>query len=206
MENKENKIVIAQEMVNNEGVFNIYTADKQTDQLSTRLKAMDGIGKAIKTALVQGINSDYDTIPGTNKPTLLQPGARKIGLLFGLVPEYQILSKEVDYNKKWTKTGKTKDGGYYNMEISGHFEYEVLTTLKTANGTIVSTGVGSCCNRENGKSDMPANSILKMAKKRSFIDAILGIADLSSVFTQDMEEIKKTQATSAAYTSYTRKY
>lgn len=191
----DNKLTVnkVNEIVKNEkGVFDLYTADQHTTEITNRVTAMKGIGDAIKAALVEGINNDYSTIPGTNKPTLLQPGARKVALLFGLVPEYIITHKDVNYDTKWVNKVKSKDGNYYNFEISGHFEYEITVYLRTNKGTTVSVGVGSCCNREKGKSDMPANSILKMAKKRAFVDAVLGIADLASVFTQDLEDINKT--------------
>ena len=33
------------------------------------------------------------------------------------------------------------------------------------------------------------NTILKMAKKRAFVDAILQVASLSEIFTQDLEDL-----------------
>lgn len=207
--NKKLTVSEANAVVKNEkGVFDVYTADKHTAEITTRVGAMKGIGEAIKAALVQGIDSDYAVIPGTNKPTLLQPGARKVALLFGLIPEYIITQKEVNYDTVWTDKRFNKSTNSWNQtENIGHFEYEITANLRTANGQIIATGVGSCCNREKGKSEMPANSILKMAKKRAFVDAVLSIADLSATFTQDMEDIKKAPATNGSTTSgYTRKY
>ena len=36
-----------------------------------------------------------------------------------------------------------------------------------------------------------ANTVLKMAKKRSFIDAVLTVTGASRIFTQDLEDIKE---------------
>ena len=35
-----------------------------------------------------------------------------------------------------------------------------------------------------------ANTVLKMAKKRAQIDAVLTVASLSEIFTQDMEDLQ----------------
>lgn len=40
-----------------------------------------------KEALHEGINSDYATIPGTKKPTLLKAGAEKLNIWFNLIPD-----------------------------------------------------------------------------------------------------------------------
>ncbi len=40
---------------------------------------------------------DYGLIPGSKKPTLLQPGAQKLDNLFGLVPRYEIIQREEDW-------------------------------------------------------------------------------------------------------------
>lgn len=207
----EKKITLneANEIVKSEkGTFDLYTADKHTAELTTKVQAMRGIGEAIKSALVKGINNDFEVIPGTNKPTLLQPGARKVALLFGLIPEYTITEKNINYDVVWKdKKYNSTTKSWYQVEVAGHFEYELTATLKTAQGHTIATGVGYCCNREKGKNEMPANSILKMAKKRAFVDAVLSIADLSSVFTQDMEDIRKPQSVAPASTSgYQKRY
>lgn len=159
----------------------------------------------VKSTLKSG--QDYDTIPGTNKPTLLKPGAEKIGMLFGVNPEYDFLEKIEDYNNDF-------------------FAYDIRCTL-FKNGQPVSQGVGSCNSKEKKyrwvnvkESEIPShidkstlaqttdsygrtkykmenddvcslvNTILKMAKKRAFIDATLQLAALSEIFTQDVEDMK----------------
>ncbi len=53
------------------------------------------VQRAIRELMEDG--QDYGTVPGINKPTLLQPGAQKLDNLFGLVPRYSIESMEEDW-------------------------------------------------------------------------------------------------------------
>lgn len=151
---------------------------------------------------------DYDTIPGTQKPTLLKPGAEKTLMLLGLTSEYDVLEKVEDYDK-------------------GVFAYTVKCTL-SRNGHKVTEGLGSCNSKEdkyryrwvkaeeiphgidieslksrttkygnvqyridNDEIYSQVNTLLKMAKKRAQIDATLTVAALSEVFTQDLEDMRQ---------------
>ena len=163
---------------------------------------------------------DYGIIQGTQKPTLLKPGAEKICMMLGVNPEYEFLERTSEHEK-------------------GFFNYEIKCTLMK-NGFPMAQGVG-CCNSYEKKyrwinSDtvpvgvdpsmcdqftdkygktkykIPnpnicdlANTILKMAKKRAFIDAVLQVASLSEIFTQDLEDMKDfmNQEQSAAAASMT---
>ena len=159
----------------------------------------------VQKALKPG--QDHDTIPGTNKPTLLKPGAEKITMMFGVNPEYEFIERTADYKAEF-------------------FSYDVRCTL-FKNGAPVAQGVGSCNSKEKKyryinveEGDIPAhldkntvpfftdkwgkkkykienpnicdlvNTILKMAKKRAFVDATLQLASLSDVFTQDLEDLR----------------
>lgn len=119
-------------------------------------------------------NHDYGIIPGTNKPTLLKPGAEKIQMLFGVTSEYEVTERIQDYDK-------------------GFFAFTVRCTI-FKNGMKITEGVGHCNTREkkyvNQDPYTLANTCLKMAKKRAQIDATLTIASLSEVFTQDMEDLQ----------------
>lgn len=48
---------------------------------------------------------DYGKIPGTDKATLLKPGAERINAAYGLGAEYRVTEKEVDHDRevKWNK-------------------------------------------------------------------------------------------------------
>ena len=116
---------------------------------------------------------DYGRIPGCPKPTLLKPGAEKILMLMGLQSTYEIL----DSTRDWKE---------------GFFQYQVRCTLEK-NGIIITQGLGCCNSREKKyRSQDPYtidNTILKMAKKRSQVDASLTVASLSEIFTQDIEDV-----------------
>jgi hypothetical protein len=70
----------------------------------------------------------YGTIPGTNKPTLLKPGAEKLTFTFRLLPKFRI-----------TKTDLP----------NGHREYELVCELWHESGVFAGEGVGSCSTMES---------------------------------------------------------
>lgn len=118
-------------------------------------------------------NHDYGIVPGTDKPTLLKPGAEKILMMLGLRSEFEI----VDSTRDWGK---------------GFFQYQVRCKLYKGD-VLITEGLG-CCNTKEKKyrSQDPYtldNTILKMAKKRALIDATLLVASLSDIFTQDLEDM-----------------
>jgi hypothetical protein len=179
------------------------------------------IQDVMKSVMKEG--EHFGVIPGCgDKPTLLKPGAEKLGFTFRLSPSFII-----------TKT---------DMQ-NGHREYEVVCTLSHINtGQVWGQGVGSCSTMESkyryrgtevestgkqvpkaywdkrdaevlgGKeftaskvdgqwmicrkgekkeNDNPAdqyNTVLKMAKKRAHVDAMLTCTAASDIFTQDIED------------------
>jgi hypothetical protein len=163
----------------------------------------------VQAVMVDGI--DYGKIPGTEKPTLLKPGAEKLCEIYGFAPHVEVTNRVED----WT---------------NGFFQYECKCTLVSKRtGTVVAEGIGSCNSREKRYSDrwvfgsdIPAgvdkeqlqkrtftgkngkeyvkylwknediytlvNTIQKMAKKRAMIDATLSATRSSGMFTQDVED------------------
>lgn len=145
---------------------------EQTDMTSFK-STMSKIGQfqqLVRQNLQDG--KDYGTIPGTSKPTLYKPGAEKILMLMGLQSTYEIL----DSTRDWKE---------------GFFQYQVRCTLKKAD-MVITQGLGACNSKENKYQRQNAfnidNTILKMAKKRSQVDASLTVASLSEIFTQDLED------------------
>jgi len=162
------------------------------------------------TKTVMKKDKDYGVIPGTDKPTLLKPGAEKLCSLFGMVPDFTIIDKITDFN-------------------SGLFYFQYRCTL-LRDGNVVGAGLGSCNSREkkyryrnvvewkateeektnairtetrtsrNGKDykvyiienaepfDL-VNTLDKMAQKRALIAATLIAANASEFFTQDVEDM-----------------
>lgn len=78
--------------------------------------------------------------------------------------------------------------------------YEVCVTVFDKDGNVVAEGLGSCNSRERKylKTDFATNlnTVLKIAKKRAFVDAILTATHASRVFTQDVEDIVNLQIVS----------
>ena len=137
--------------------------------IGTKLQKFNGVADIIKKELVNGV--DYMVIPNTNKPSLLKSGAQKIALLYGLVPDYNLIMSVSESSEKTYKYG---------------FKCE----LKTYDGKKVAEGYGLASSCEIGfqRAKASENTILKMAEKRAFVDAVTSIGNLSKVFTQDMEE------------------
>ena len=131
------------------------------------------IEKIIASNLQAGI--DYNTIPGCGKkPALLKAGAEHLAAIFGFRSTSSIINRIEDYQQ-------------------GFVLYEVETKIIDMEGNIIATGLGSCNSKERRyqRSDFAGalNTILKMAKKRSYVDAILTATHASGTFTQDIEDI-----------------
>jgi hypothetical protein len=77
--------------------------------------------------LVKG--RDYGEVPGTTKPTLLKPGAEKLGAFFGLRPTFLIQESVNDW------TGKDHGEPFFFRE----YKCQLFK-----NGELVGEGVGSC--------------------------------------------------------------
>lgn len=121
---------------------------------------------------------DYDQLPNTTKPTLLKSGAEILADVFGFRTSAKVINRVADYDKQFVL-------------------YEVCVTVFDKDGNVVAEGLGSCNSRERKylKTDFATNlnTVLKIAKKRAFVDAILTATHASKVFTQDMEDIVNLQ-------------
>ena len=148
---------------------------------------------------------DYGIIPGVQKPTLLKPGGEKICMMFGVNPEYEFLAVQEDYkseffsyNMKCTlyKSGLPCAQGVGSCN-SKEKKYRYINVDKLPTGYMGSSEEftdkygRSKYKIENTDICSIVNTILKMAKKRAFIDAVLQVASLSEVFTQDVEDMKE---------------
>lgn len=143
----------------------------------------------MKNTLQEG--QHYGKVPGCGqKPTLLLSGAEKIALMFGWSYDTDMQERELE---------------------NGHREYTVkvsLTDRKT--GQLVGTGIGLCSTMESKyryRKDKRTNkrfentdiadvynTVLKMAKKRAFVDAVKSTAAASDIFTQDIEDMVVVQS------------
>lgn len=173
---------------------------------------------------------DYGVIPGTQKPTLFKPGAEKILMLMGITSEYDIAEKVQDYENGFfaftvkavlSRNGlkiteglghaNTKESRYMNRwvtekKIPEGIDRDTLQTRekpsKFKEGEFYTEYL-----IDNSDSFTLANTVLKMAKKRAQVDAVLTVASLSEIFTQDMEDLvdateqKKTNGKSSTASS-----
>lgn len=148
------------------------------DLVITSTKAKERIDKLqefVKTSMVRGV--DYGSIDGFSKPTLLKPGAEKLCDAFGFSKTVDIINRI----EQWDV---------------GIFSYEVRVTLSNKEtGVVEAEGIGSCNSKEvSFRYQDPftiVNTLLKMAKKRALIDAVLSATRASGLFTQDIEDFPK---------------
>jgi hypothetical protein len=119
---------------------------------------------------------DFGVIPGSRKPSLLKAGAEKLVAFFGLAPEFDVVQR----TEQWDKDGM--------------FAYEIKCRL-IRDGQVRGEGLGSCNSRESKYRNRAgadiANTILKMAKKRALVDAVLNTTGASQFFTQDVEDMPR---------------
>lgn len=171
------------------------------DNISTTMNKIAQMQAVVQKTLKQG--HDFGEVPGTSKPTLLKPGGEKICMLFGLNPEYEFLQTTEDYDKEFFsynirctlfRNGQPVAQGVGSCN-SKEKKYRYINV-----DTIPDNYMGSSesftdkYGRTKYKINNPdicslVNTILKMAKKRAFIDAVLQVASLSEVFTQDLEDM-----------------
>ncbi|QPQ34425.1 hypothetical protein [Lysinibacillus sp. JNUCC-52] len=136
---------------------------------------IDMLQEFVKTSMVRGI--DYGAIDGFSKPTLLKPGAEKLCDAFGFLKTVDVINRI----EQWD---------------IGIFSYEVKVTLSNKEtGVIEVEGIGLCNSKEAAfRFQDPftiVNTLLKMAKKRALIDAVLSATRASGLFTQDIEDFPK---------------
>jgi hypothetical protein len=153
----------------------------------------------------------YDVIPGTDKPTLLKPGAELLCMTFRIAPEY------------------------FTDDLSAHDEVRYRVTCKGVHqqtGLVLGAGMGECSSSEEkykwrravckeeydatpderrrtkyarGKQGSHytidqirtepadvANTVLKMAAKRAQVAMTLNVTAASDMFSQDLEEMDPT--------------
>lgn len=134
------------------------------------------VTEPIETVIAQNLKLgiDYACIPGCGrKPALLKAGAEHLASIFGFRSTSEIVHR----------IESLKDGLIL---------YEVETSIIDKTGNVVAVGLGSCNSRERRyQRDFAGslNTVLKMAKKRSYVDAVLTATGASGTFTQDIDDI-----------------
>ena len=135
------------------------------------------VGKYLRPGL------HYAVIPHTSKPSLLKGGAEKLCAIFGFRVSCEIVNRIEHFD-------------HANPDNS-FVQYESKVIVYNRYGKKISEGYGSCNSAESKFIRQPfanrVNTVLKMSKKRAYVDAILTATCASSVFTQDMEDIANFQ-------------
>lgn len=165
-----------------------------TEQMTRQVAELKDFCDAVMTE-----NVDYGTIPGTQKPSLLKPGAEKMLRLFGLVVDIDYMpTSQIDLK-----------GGIIDIDLVG--------TVRSAKSGLVLGNVHANINSEEfrywsarnpveaygdrGKNKRPQrladqkNTLLKMGDKRIWVAAALFYTLASELFTQDVEDTADTQDT-----------
>lgn len=142
------------------------------EEAARRIQALN---EFVQSSMINGV--DYGLINGFSKPTLLKPGAEKLCDAFGFSKTFEVINRI----EQWE---------------TGVFSYEVKVKLSNKEtGVIEAEGIGSCNCKEAGyrysDSFTIVNTLLKMAKKRALIDAVLSATRASGLFTQDIEDFPK---------------
>jgi hypothetical protein len=169
------------------------------------LRRVQELQAFVQKVMVAGV--DYGTIPGTDKPSLFQPGAQKLAELYGFAWEFK-------------DDGSIQD---WNAPLFVFRKRCVLTSRR--DGRYVGDGIGSCNSREDRyawrwvKQAPPGvakehlvsrvgkwgtqyrtanpdlyslvNTIEKMACKRAFVHAIIASTRSAGIFTQDTEDLPR---------------
>lgn len=171
------------------------------DNISTTMNKIAQMQTVVQKTLKKG--HDFGEVPGTSKPTLLKPGGEKICMLFGLNPEYEFLKVTEDYDKEFFsynirctlfRNGQAVAQGVGSCNSKEKKYRFINVDTIPDNYAGYNESFTDKYGRTKYKINNPdicslVNTILKMAKKRAFIDAVLQVASLSEVFTQDLEDM-----------------
>lgn len=165
------------------------------------------IQEVMKSVMQDG--QHYGVIPGAgSKPTLLKPGAEKLMLTFHLSPDPVVedLSTSDAHRYRVTCRICNRDGHFLGSGLgeasSNEEKYKWRAAIckeefdetpedrkrkkwkKGYNG-----GAATAISQIRTEPADIANTILKMAKKRSLVDAALTVTGASDIFTQDIEDM-----------------
>jgi len=150
-----------------------------------RTKVLEFVKKELKEGIDYG-----EAYKGAGKPSLLKPGAEKVCILLQIEPVF-FADRDT-----WTMMGK--QSGHINLvcyllnqerklralkelkELGKDNEVTIFKTCAIAEGR----GAGSLS--ENTATN--DNSMIKKVEKRALVDAVLRVAGLSEMYTQDGED------------------
>lgn len=181
-------------------------------QMESVIGQVKAIQALMKEVMKEG--QDYGVIPGCDKPTLLKAGAEKLAFYFRLGSRYDITVKDLPgghkdinclctiYSLRTSEVLGQGVGSCSTLESKYRWRFEDVGPVPQQywrHRDPSALGEPGLTVRKKGKDwrvfrrieTDPAdsyNTVLKMAKKRSYVDGILTVTAASELFTQDVEE------------------
>jgi len=180
-------------------------------EVDAQLHRLDEIYRELMT-----LDTDYGVIPGTKKPTLYKAGAELLRIWGGLIPRFSIenendlergfydysvncelyVQRIIDgamqeiYVGEGVGSCSSRESRYrwrwvYENQLPPDIDKESLPKKKMS----AKTGGGFTLYRVDNENIFDVgNTVLKIAKKRAFVDAILTVTGASRIFSQDLSQ------------------
>lgn len=158
------------------------------------------IQQVMESVMVDGTH--YGKIPGTDNPTLYKPGAEKIMSTFRLAasPEIVDLSTADAIRYRVTCNVTSPTGQFLGAGVgecsTDEAKYKWRSAVSVAEFNATPEDRRRLKHFRNNTAQQVrtepadlANTVLKMAKKRALVDAILTVTAASDIFTQDVEDM-----------------
>ena len=176
-------------------------------------KRLQELQAFVAAVMIQG--QDFGVIPGTEKPSLLQPGAQKLEEVYGFAHEFVDAGSTQDWNKPFFNYRKRcvlrrrRDGMYIGDGIGSCNSLESRYAQRWVFDNEIPPGINKAAlkkkefRRKNNsgsffKYSLPnedifslVNTIEKMACKRALVAAVIGATRSSGIFTQDVEDLPR---------------
>jgi hypothetical protein len=149
----------------------------------------------VRGQLKEGIKGDYAIIPYTEGKSLLQPGAEKLCMLFGLRAEFELLFKEIDLELNFVMVS-------YKCRIfhikSGKLisECDAVCNSQEKKYAEKSEWTGKTATTPATKKSVPQkvtdimHTLFAMCQKRAFVGATKKATGASDFFTQDIDDVQ----------------
>lgn len=179
-------------------------SDIDYDRVSRVSRDINLFREIVRKELREGY--DFGVIPGCgDKLCLLKPGAERIAMIMGLKVHYDFETKIENYEKSffaYTVKSKLLRGSDILCEGFGSCnskeekyaykwvsEKQIPKDADREHINVRTTKFGVKYRIDNEDTCSIGNTILKMAKKRAMVDAVLTVAALSEIFTQDFDDL-----------------
>lgn len=177
---------------------------EQTPMSGQQMRAQVAIIQDVMKSVMQK-DVHFGNIPGTEKPTLLKAGAEKLMMTFHLSPSLIVddmsSADENRYRVRVTITGPTgrvlgtgigeassDEEKYKWRKIVCEEEFRDTQEDRKRVKWYRGNPAYQVKQIRTNIADV-ANTILKMAKKRALVDAVLTVTAASDIFTQDVEDM-----------------